>query len=514
MPVATDHPEFASLETPIDCELVSDVFVERVPIEYAREHLVISQGADAEGNERLIFANESSVALVAHNIQARIRRPVVALLGDPDSIALALDEIAQRQSVQPSANTDMIGLDGEDTEDGFDDAAIAALLKAEDRDLLQISGRAPVVKLINGLLFHALAEGASDVHIQPLEETLVIRRRVDGELEDIRTLPKRLLDPIVSRIKVMANMDIAERRLPQDGRAVVAIGPSEVDLRISSLPTAHGERVVIRLLDKRQNDFFRLGNLGMPDAICNRFEAVCARPHGMILVTGPTGSGKTTTLYSVLRRVASPNRNVMTIEDPIEYELPGISQSQINTRKGVTFATGLRHILRQDPDVIMVGEIRDAETARIAIQSALTGHLVFSTLHTNSAVTAVTRLIDLGVEPYLINDSLAAALAQRLVRRTCDLCSGTGNSPDQATCPECKGRGLSGRVGLFELLVMDERLRELVATGSTASGLKSAARASGMRSLREAGLEAVNTGTTTRAEIDRVTLIDTEEAAS
>jgi len=520
MSVATTQPELLTEESPIDCDRVSPEFLDRVPIEFARTHLVISQGVDSDGAELLICSDCHRSAIIAHNIAVRLGRPVATRPGYPDTIALALDNLAQRRSASGSVRSaadeaiDLGGSRDSDGFNGFDDAAIEALLKAEDRDLLQTSGRAPIVRLINGLLFHALAESASDVHFQPLEDGLVIRRRVDGELEDIRMLPRRLLDPIVSRIKVMASMDIAERRLPQDGRAVVAIGPSEVDLRISSLPTAHGERVVIRLLDKRQSEFFRLENLGMPGHVQSRFESVCARPHGMILVTGPTGSGKTTTLYSVLQRIASPNRNVMTIEDPIEYELPGISQSQINLRKGVSFATGLRHILRQDPDVIMVGEIRDAETARIAIQSALTGHLVFSTLHTNSAITAVTRLVDLGVEPYLINDSLAAALAQRLVRKACPACNGTGEDPEHSACAQCRGRGLSGRIGLFELLVMDDRLRELVGAGASALQLETAARQAGMRSLREAGLEAVAAGVTTRVEIDRVTLIDAQSVVA
>ncbi|MCB9848567.1 MAG: Flp pilus assembly complex ATPase component TadA [Phycisphaeraceae bacterium] len=493
--------------------LASERFCARIPIGYARDHLVISQGVDADGAEQLVCADPGASALVAHNLAVRLGRPVTVGSGDADSIVLALDELAQRLNT----HSDDSGSGGAGSRNDVSDAIgdvdeqdIEALLKIEDRDLLQTSGRAPIVKLVNGLLFHALSVGASDIHVQPLENSLVVRRRVDGELEDVRTLSRKLLEPIVGRVKVMANMDVAERRLPQDGRAVVAIGPSEVDLRVSSLPTAHGERLVIRLLDKRKSQFFHLENLGMPRALRDRFSAVCVRPHGMILVTGPTGSGKTTTLYSVLQRVASPNRNVMTIEDPIEYELPGVSQSQINLRKGVTFATGLRHILRQDPDVIMVGEIRDAETARIAIQSALTGHLVFSTLHTNSAVTAVTRLIDLGVEPYLINDSLAAALAQRLVRRKCAACDGTGAIAGEP-CEGCRGRGLRGRVGLYELLVMDDRLRTLIGSGASASVLEAAARESGMQSLRDAGLDAVVAGVTTRSEIDRVTLIDDSE---
>ncbi|MBL0922078.1 MAG: type II/IV secretion system protein, partial [Phycisphaerales bacterium] len=346
------------------------------------------------------------------------------------------------------------------------------------------------------------AHSSSDSAANPVADaSVVVRYRVDGALIEAHRLPRRLLDPIVGRVKVMAQMDIAERRLPQDGRAAVTIGGQEIDLRVSSLPTAQGERLVIRLLDKRRTELFDLERLGMPPEARRRFAALCERPHGMILVTGPTGSGKTTTLYSALLRLNRSELNIMTLEDPIEYELPGISQSQINPRKGVTFGSGLRHVLRQDPDVIMVGEIRDAETAKIAVQSALTGHLVFSTLHTNSAASAVTRLVDLGVEPYLINAALTATLAQRLVRTLCADCRGAG-------CAECSGKGFRGRLGLYELLVMDARLRELVAGGASASALHEAAVRAGMQTLREGGLAAVANGLTTRSEVDRVTLAD------
>ena len=349
---------------------------------------------------------------------------------------------------------------------------------------------------------------ASDVHVQPRADALIVRYRVDGVLAEARRLPRKLTEPIISRIKVMARMDIAERRLPQDGRTSVSIGDHEIDLRISSIPTAQGERVVVRLLDKGRTDAFALDQLGMAEEMQQTFARICERPHGMLLVTGPTGSGKSTTLYSVLRKLDAESVNIMTLEDPIEYELPGVSQSQVNVRKGITFVTGLRHILRQDPDVIMVGEIRDGETARIAIQSALTGHLVFSTLHTNDAAGAVVRLMDLGIEPYLVNASLAAVLAQRLVRTICPACRG---GPLMAECTTCRGRGFRGRTGIYELLIMDEEIRELVGQGggvATVARISQIARARGMQTLREAGQAAVIAGRTTRHEVDRVTLVD------
>jgi type II secretory ATPase GspE/PulE/Tfp pilus assembly ATPase PilB-like protein len=361
-----------------------------------------------------------------------------------------------------------------------------------------------VIKLVDVLLFEALGRGASDVHIQPLSDRTLIRYRLDGVLHTVRELTgsRDLATAIISRIKVMGKMDIAEKRIPQDGRASVSIGERSIDLRISTLPTSYGERAVLRLLDNSQqiSDF---ESLGMPPEVESQFLERASRSSGIVLVTGPTGSGKTTTLYSTLRRIGPPSGglNIMTIEDPIEYELATarcvISQSQVNPRKGVTFATGLRHILRQDPDVIMVGEIRDSETARIAIQSSLTGHLVFSTLHTNDAPSAITRLIDLDVEPYLVSASLSAVLAQRLVRLIHQACQGRG-------CEECFGSGFRGRTGLFELFTVDEPARQLIAERASLDALRVHARQRGMRTLHEDGLSLVEKGLTSLAEVQRI----------
>lgn len=382
---------------------------------------------------------------------------------------------------------------------------------------------APVVKLINAILTNAVKMGASDIHFECFEKELRVRYRIDGHLEEVMKPPKKMQPALISRFKIMSSLNIAERRVPQDGRATVTIGDRPIDLRISTLPTSYGERVVIRLLDNTRH-IAELEDTGMPPEVLQRYLERATRANGMILLTGPTGSGKTTTLYSTLRRVGTAGLNIMTIEDPIEYELSGmdvgmevgargkagtlagiaggnvgaaISQSQVNLRKGVTFATGLRHILRQDPDVVMVGEIRDAETARIAIQSSMTGHLVFSTLHTNDAASAVTRLIDLGIEPYLVGAALSAILAQRLVRTLHAPCEGRG-------CAECMTTGFRGRTGLFELLVIDEQIRELVATNAPLARLREMARQGGMRTLQEDGERLVAAGRTTVDEVRRV----------
>jgi general secretion pathway protein E len=360
------------------------------------------------------------------------------------------------------------------------------------------------------------------VHVQPYEERLVVRTRIDGVLYDSFTLPKSVQEEVVSRVKVMGRMNIAEKRLAQDGRATVQIGDRVVDLRIASLPTSFGERVVIRLLDKSRR-LFDLAEIGMDERTLAGFSELIGVEHGLILVTGPTGSGKSTTLYAALRRMNSKEKNILTLEDPIEYQLEGISQTQVSDKKGMTFASGLRSVLRQDPDVIMVGEIRDRETATMAIQSSLTGHLVFSTLHTNDAASAVTRLLDLGIEPYLVASSVVGVLAQRLVRRVCGECArahradgvelewlGVAEEKTRrmragAGCAACRNTGLRGRVGIFELLRMDERVRGLIQGRATAVEIKEAAVAGGMRTLRDEGAAKVLAGVTTTSEVERVT---------
>lgn len=492
-------------------------------MEFARHWFASPLPRDrADAACRVLIGDRPGWPLALHNLQATTGVRCIACVLDMRAAAAVFDEVAADLSEQVAGASGGVECgsadeDGTSIDESFDAGDLAATIERSERDLLATSGRAPVVRLVNAILFDALRREASDVHIQPKHESVAIRYRIDGVLHEFRELPAAALAPLTSRIKVMGRMDIAERRLPQDGRATVTIGSREIDLRISSLPTALGERVVIRLLDKRRDDLFELPRLGMEAPIRDRFTRLCRTSHGMVLVTGPTGSGKTTTLYSVLQLAATGERNVMTLEDPIEYELAGISQSQINAKKGVTFATGLRHILRQDPDVIMVGEVRDGETARIAVQSALTGHLVLSTLHTNSAAGAVTRLRDLGVEGYLINASLLGVLAQRLVRRLCPLCQESAshesedNQPVANRCPECRGSGFRGRVGLFELLTMDGPLRELIGHNASLADLHQAARRAGMKTLREAGIALVERGITTQGEVDRVTLVEDAE---
>ena len=392
------------------------------------------------------------------------------------------------------------------------------------QDLLDLSDRAPVIKLVNLILFDAVMCSASDVHIQPYERQVYVRMRIDGVLFDTFQLPKTIQEEILSRVKVIGRMNIAEKRLPQDGRATVRVGDRVVDLRIASMPTSHGERIVLRLLDKSAR-LYTLGELGMDSTTLSKYRELIHLEHGLILVTGPTGSGKSTTLYATLTEINSKDRNVVTLEDPIEYELDGISQTQINQKKGMTFASGLRSVLRQDPDIIMVGEIRDHETAVMAIQSALTGHLVFSTLHTNDSASAVTRLLDLGIEPYLVASSVISVLAQRLVRCICSDCRtaetgrkdllGIGiDAPGQECstiysgtgCKACRHTGYRGRVGLFELLVTDQTIRNHIQQRSNAAEIRDAAVAAGMRLLREDGIQKVRDGATTADEVVRVSM--------
>ena len=387
----------------------------------------------------------------------------------------------------------------------------------EDLEQLRdMASEAPVIRLVNTMIAQAVEKRASDIHLEPFEKDFRVRFRVDGVLFNQEPPPREMKAAIISRVKLMARLNIAERRLPQDGRIKTKTLGREVDLRVSTLPTLYGESVVMRLLDRSAGDFYDLRRLGFDDRMLARMEYYTSLPHGILLVTGPTGSGKSTTLYSALKRINLPDKKIITIEDPVEYQMDGINQIHVNPQIGLTFAAGLRHIVRQDPDVIMVGEIRDRETADIAIRAALTGHFVYSTLHTNDAPSAITRLVDMGVENYLITSSVVAVLAQRLVRTICKQCrvpAGERMAPDGRTvecwkgagCDACAGAGYSGRVGIFELMELNEDLRRLIMANADAAQITAAARRHGMRTLREDGWEKVRSGLTTADEVMRVT---------
>jgi len=392
----------------------------------------------------------------------------------------------------------------------------------QTEDLLESEDDAPIIRLINTLLSQAVREGASDIHIEPFESRSVVRFRTDGVLRDVMEPQRVLHNILVSRVKIMARLDIAEKRLPQDGRISLKLAGRPVDVRVSTLPTEHGERVVLRLLDK-QAGRLDLGRLGMSDPVLASLKKIISQPHGIILVTGPTGSGKTTTLYAMLSQLNTQQHNIMTVEDPVEYDIDGIGQTQVNGKIELSFARALRAILRQDPDIIMIGEIRDLETAQIAVQASLTGHLVLATLHTNDAAGAVTRLVDMGVEPFLVASSLSAVVAQRLVRKLCPECKqGKKTTPAELEmlganpgepftawspvgCPECAQTGYQSRTGVYEMLTVDETVRSMIHDGSSEGQLRSYARAHGMIPLREDGVRWLRDGITSLEELIRVT---------
>ena len=372
-----------------------------------------------------------------------------------------------------------------------------------ENELRRLAGETGIVKLVNELLMQALELGASDIHIEPEENEVVARFRVDGIIGDYQKLPLADYPAIASRIKLVGGLNIAERRLPQDGRTNFRLGDRNLDIRISTIPIMNGESIVLRLLDK-ESTRFSLRELGMEPGQLEAFEKLIRLPHGILLVVGPTGSGKTTTLYSVMHKLNDRHHKIITIEDPVEYQLPGLSQMQVNAKIGLTFADGLRHIVRQDPDVILVGEIRDRETADIAVNAALTGHLVLSTLHTNDAVGAIVRLLDMKVEPFLITATLCGVLSQRLVRRSCRECGGVGHIGASGTrCRVCGGSGFRGRTGIFELLVFDDELRAAVHRGADSAELTAIARKNGMKTLFESGMKKVERGETSRSELLR-----------
>jgi len=478
----------------------------QLPYGFARRHGVVLESGVA-GETRCIFQPGATPTALLE-VQRRCGSAVTFEAATDDRFETAIATVYR--------DTAAGSMDLSET----DDLATLADSAAAVDDLLDSRDDSPVIRLINALLLQAVKDGASDVHIETQEKRLIVRFRIDGMLRDV-VEPKRALAPLlVSRIKVMARLDIAEKRVPQDGRVTLRIGGYDIDVRISTIPTQHGERVVMRLLD-RGSTGLDVAALGMSEHDRAAFLKLLARPHGILLVTGPTGSGKTTTLYTALTYLNDRKRNIMTVEDPIEYELPGIGQTQVNAKTGMTFARGLRAILRQDPDVIMVGEIRDQETAEVAVRSSMTGHFVLSTLHTNSAIGSITRLIDMGVERYLLAPMIVGLIAQRLVRRLCEHC----RRPDRASeadtlllggaiergrqiwrangCEHCHGEGFKGRLGLYEVVPASDELRRLIHDGASEAMLARAARTI-CPSLLEDGIAKLEAGLTSVEEVARV----------
>jgi general secretion pathway protein E len=491
--------------------LPSAKFVESIPISHARRHNVVGL-LDGNNPENLLVATASQQGLDQIDILERVLKcQIHPLLAPAEEVLSAINRVyqARESEVDSVVNEEVANPD--------ETRSFEEVLR---EDLLDGEGKAPVIRLVNTLLFEAVRQQASDIHLHPYEDRVIARLRIDGILFDAYTLPKALHEEMASRVKVLGKMNIAEKHLPQDGRATVQLGDRLIDLRISSMPTSFGERIVARLLDKSIR-LYRLTELGMTGRLLDAFRELLAFENGLLLVTGPTGSGKSTTLYAALQEMNRLEKNIITLEDPIEYRLEGISQVQVSDKRGMTFARGLRSVVRQDPDVIMVGEIRDTETAQMAIQASLTGHLVFSTLHTNSASSAVTRLLDLGVEPYLVASTVVGVLAQRLVRQICRNCAEPVQpsemecrrhrlTPEDAMmrgkgCEVCRGTGFRGRLGIFELLVIQESIRQLIQTSATATEIEKLGLANGMQLLADHGRERILRGETTPDEVARVT---------
>jgi len=499
----------------IDTGDIDEDLIERVPIGFAKTHGILPIQRTTDGAIRVAVTNPLETAplddlrLLFDDAEVRLE------LANQRTLLGAINEVYDRGA----SATDALA---EDAAEDLD--TLASEISQEPQDLLEASEDSPIIKLVNSLLQHAVKERASDVHLEPFESELRVRFRIDDVLyEPIKPLPRSLQASIVSRIKIMGGLNIAERRLPQDGRIRLKIAGRDYDVRLSTLPVTHGERVVLRLLP-RTTEMTDLKKIGFGEQQMAAIQKLIARPNGIILVTGPTGSGKTTTLYAALSAINSTDKNIVTLDDPVEIQLKGVGQIEISPKIGLTFASGLRSILRQDPNVILIGEIRDLETAEIAIQASLTGHLVFSTLHTNDAPSAITRLVDMGVEPFLVGSSLVAVLAQRLVRVLCLECreayAATSDElkeigvrpPERPVkvyrakgCAECNFTGYRGRVGIFELMLIDDDLRSLVSQNIDSKTIKQAAVRKGMRTLRGDGALKVLQGTTSSAEVLRAT---------
>ena len=498
-------------------------FVERIPVTLARTFNLISVGKrDEDGTTLYKIAtcdplNYHSMDQVASLLEAEVE-PVLALRTE---ISALINRAYQKTGAE-GVDAALEGVDVDEDLIKIDEDDIG------EEDILNTADKGPIIKLVNTIIFDGYRMRASDIHFQPFEHKLQVRYRIDGILYDKNEIDKKFQEAVTSRLKVMSKMDIAERRLPQDGRASCKIGDGQVDIRFNSVPTNYGERIVLRLLDKTAR-VYRLEDIGLSDVDYKHMNRLIDYQHGIILVTGPTGSGKTTTLYAALSKINSSELNCITIEDPIEYHLQGVSQIQVSSKKGLTFEKGLRALLRQDPDVMMVGEIRDLETGRIAIQAALTGHLVFSTVHTNDSASTVTRLVDIGVEPYLVASSVIAVCAQRLVRVICKECSSAYEPTDDELreiglkrkdlrshgtinigmgCERCLNTGYTGRSAIYELLVVDDPVREQVMRHAAATEIKEKAVERGLRTLRMDGARKVVEGLSTIEEVLRVTQLD------
>ncbi len=494
----------------------------KVPISFIREYHMVP--VKKNGNGYLVAVNDPVNLLPLDDLRLLLDGDVSPVLCTKAAIQQIIDSYFEQQTENAADMIDSITM-----AEGDDYKSLDAL--NSERDLLDLANEAPIIKLINLVITGGVKDRASDIHIEPFEKEVRVRYRIDGVLYEKFSVPRGQQAAVISRVKIMADLNIAEHRLPQDGRIKIRLSGKEIDIRVSIIPIAHGERVVMRILEKG-SFLFSLEQLGMEQRDNSQLDRIIQSSHGIMLVTGPTGSGKSTTLYAALQKVNSPDKNIITVEDPIEYQLEGIGQIQVAPKIGLTFAAGLRSILRQDPDIILIGEIRDMETAEMAVQASLTGHLVFSTLHTNDSAGAITRLVNMGIEPFLVTSSTIAIQAQRLVRRICDTCKEAYMAeletykelgveapadPEKRVlyhavgCKDCSDRGYRGRTGIFELLVMTPRIQEMALQGVDSNQIKREARKFGMRTLREDGANRAMLGLTSAEEILRVTRNDMEE---
>ena len=525
----TEEDVTRALAAQLDLPYLKDIFVDEVdaelakliPINFAKQARIVP--LKREGDSIVLAVADPLDTAVLDHSRMLLQSDVTPCIARPSTIVDAINQIYDRSLNEAEQVVDeMEAQDLDKAEHSLEEA----------QDLLDTGDEAPIIRLVNSLMFRAAKERASDIHIEPMERDLVVRFRIDGVLHEVIKPPKRFQNSIISRVKIMAQLNIAEKRLPQDGRIRIKLAGRDIDIRVSSIPTSHGESIVLRLLDKSAT-LLDLAEIGMGGQILASMDDVIRRSHGIVLVTGPTGSGKTTTLYGALSRVNSPDVKILTVEDPVEYQLRGINQMATNPKIGLTFANGLRSFLRQDPDIIMVGEIRDKETAEIAIQASLTGHLVFSTVHTNDSAGAVTRLVEMGIEPFLVASSLTAVLAQRLVRRVCVECRiayeptdeeisklgmdrtkfmslGNGGPIYKASqgCQTCNKNGYRGRTGIYEFLAVDDDIRQLILKNVDSGAIKKKGVEKGMQLLLDDGARKIAVGETTIAELLSVTQED------